>query len=454
MRKQFSFVLLLFLCGIGIIACQRYQNTTSTPVIPVTTSTATPFDVLLSSPTPVPSQIDFSDAIPLTPDFSLEGIIIDNKGYINPVTWEAQSFSIPYLERFSDISSRGISLIFDRENFFFSNSGKRLAFPCLEKTGNEIKLCILDASYLQTQDAENLAQYLKKTDFHLYSGWMSLQIRNISWSPDDKYLIVTIRWSDNVESPCFVEVNTAKVDCSANNLFRSGFTEAEQKVLQGAYAIAWSPVDKNKLVFPLRKNWSPFFDKDQDFPFFLPTGNYEDGLYLIDLSKKNIEDIWVAPINTRMDYEQLPLWSAKGERITFIYQEGGEKAPTEGSHHGGGGLLVLQNYVVASIDVTGENFTHLFDGKYVYSQIAGSMPPEFRGGQFQIRLGGYSPDEKYILFEVDAGKKDPVHSQNIGTDNYILGLFLYEIETREIYQVKDFELYDYDFENLMPNWGY
>jgi hypothetical protein len=454
--KYYFFFLVIALFAQG---CQEQPTLVATEV-PVPTMTRPSATTPGATPEATPT-LHKSNATPPTPEFSLTGKIIYNVRCITPDDWSECEVYIPLLEKLIDGAPSGTSYILDRANFFFSNNGQQLAFPCIEKTFGHFNVCILKTAYLKMPDKNNLSYYLKRI-FIKEGGTTSIdrQIRNISWSPDDRYLVVTFRWAESLwttdatESPCLVDVRENKADCGSSNRFLASFSEVDQQIIKGVYAFSWSPVEKEKLVFPLQKNWSPFYDSDQLFPSFMPTGDYKDGLYMMDLQTKTLTPVWLAPSATRMDYEQLPLWSAKGEKITFVLQEGGEKSADGASYYGGGGLLVLQNYVVVMINKDGSDYKRLFDGKDVYDQIGGLLPLDFQGG-IKIRVGAWSPDERYLLFEVDMSKYGVATSFNSGLDNqdYIMGLFLYDTETGFIYQIRQFEFYGYDYYPLMPDWG-
>lgn len=195
------------------------------------------------------------------------------------------------------------------DKFTWSNSGDELAFPCMLKDNVNLTVCIWESKFLTLENktlSQNPISYpLNPTEVNIYPESL---IRNISWSPNGETLIVTARW-DDIESPCFVDKSSKKVECGIRQDIWRGFSDNALLVLAGAFIVEWSPTDINQMAIPLRKNWLDVFEdgytifggEKQEYVTEASTGNYSDGIYLIDLQDKSFQPVWIATSDKRID---------------------------------------------------------------------------------------------------------------------------------------------------------
>lgn len=317
------------------------------------------------------------------------------------------------------------------EYFVGSNDGTYVAFPCLLQDDVNLTVCVWKSDFL-TLD-RSLTQPPKS--FRLFppvnASYPESLIQNISWAPNDKVIIATARWQ--AESPCLIYLETEKVECGVyGTLFGSDFSDDVRQVLAGAFVIEWSPTDINKMALPLSKNWLSVIEDGktivggEEHAYFvgLPTGDYQEGIYLIDIDRKTLHPIWLSPENTRVDSRHKLLWKPNGKQLTFTYMDS-EK-----------------NYVVASVDVEGVNFTPLFDSNDVMAQIMKSVPENFREGTLKIFLSSWSSDGRYLLFEVNLA----------AYQKYLMGGFIFDTQTKQFHKVLDFISTEYGNQSLRLDW--
>jgi hypothetical protein len=257
------------------------------------------------------------------------------------------------------------------------------------------------------------------------------EIKNISWSPDNKYLLVTGKGL-GITSPCIVEVETGSVDCRWSNAFiYRGVDNAVVKIIIGAHAISWSPKDENKLAIPLKKNWYPVSEGAQDSqapfditPWDVPTDDLKQGLYLVDITQNPAPDqmlqlLWETPFNTTMDSDQLPLWTSDGKQIAFVYLDPWftvERNPRYPN-------IPTANYAVGMIGEDGQNFQKLFDSTSMY--LSGVLPSDSSIPAINIHRWLYK--DRFILFTAQVYRSIE--------DKYKQSLFLYDTETKQFFQL-------------------
>jgi len=318
----------------------------------------------------------------------------------------------------------------------WSNDNKYLAYPAtLKPIRNslpkyaDIGVCILSAN----QDNAKCIRIYTNIYNHLSITQGSYaEIYNISWSPDSKYLLVTVKGL-GVTSPCLVEVDTNSVDCRWANIYGG----AIYKVLAGAHAISWSPKDENKLVIPLKTNWYPMSDgvkNGHDIsdipPWDLPTDNLEQGLYLVDIDSSLLSAyppaddrilrlLWKNPQNTTMNPGQLPVWTSDGDQIVFVYVDPWFNVEKSLRYS----MLPVANYVVGMIGKNGENFQKVFDSRIMY--LSGVLPSESSPPIIQIHRWLYQ--DRFLLFTAQI-----YHSVE---EKYKQSLFLYDTKTRQFFQL-------------------
>lgn len=267
------------------------------------------------------------------------------------------------------------------------------------------------------------------------------EIKNISWSPDNKYLVVTVKGFSTSEyiitSPCLVEVETSSVDCHwSKSLYYTDIYFS--RILTGAHAIAWSPQDENKLAIPLKTNWYPVGDgvKNGQAPFDItpwdiPTDDLKQGLYLVNITQHPTPDqmlklLWEAPLNTTMDPDQLPLWTSDGKEIAFVYMDpwfNVERNPRDPN-------IPAANYAVGIVGEDGQDFQKLFDSTSMY--LSGVLPADANIPAIKIRRWLY--DNRFILFSAQVYQSSE--------DNYKQSLFLYDTEAEQFFQVTSWNAID------------
>jgi len=384
--------------------------------------------------------------------FAPQGRIIYNEDFFGrkPIIvhledMSVDSISLPQSLQFSVIEISGTLSLFrpSVEYFVWSNDGIYVAFPCLLQDDVNLTVCVWNSDFLTLED-RSPAQYPKS--FRLFppanASYPEALIQNISWSPNDKVIIATARWQ--AESPCLVYLETEKVECGVHDtLFWDGFSDDVRQVLAGAFEIEWSPTDINKMALPLSKNWLSVIEDGKvivdgeihDYSVGLPTGDYQEGIYLIDIDKKTFHPIWLSPEHTRVDSRHRLLWKPNGEQLTFTYVDS-EK-----------------NYMVASVDVNGANFTSLFDSKDVMSQIKKSVPENFREGTLKIFLSSWSSDGRYLLFEVNLAAAQKTEDAPITVNtNYLMGGFIFDTQTKQFYKLLEFIPTEYGNQSLRFDW--
>ncbi len=425
--KQKLAVLLFIVINASATGCaSKIAPVTSVPTIdvssPAPAGTETPLAAAeTSTPIVVPSPAVSPTPFP-TLDFVPPGrIILTDKG-INLVYADGRHISslVMPLEPAPFPSASEVWAGY----FHWSHNGKYLAFSCGDKLdGTELNICILDNRYLNTNKTQNLFDYLKIIRLYRVAKIEGFSfgpfLGSISWSPDDRYVGGAV--FGDVESPCVIEVQTGNFDCSTSNMLRTGLSADDLNLLSRAHVISWSSQDINKLVF-------------------MDYGN--NNLSRLNLQTKNIEPIWSPPGTSEVDYEQNPVWSPDGKKITFVFTEPeGEKIH---------GHWKIQNYVVGRINEDGSSYERLIDGKEVYSQIYSMVPEDFRGGNVELHISSWSPDGRFLLFEVRMNKRGTDPAAYGSPDSSTWGTFYLDTQTGAVIP------FVVDFNNphgASANWG-
>jgi hypothetical protein len=384
--------------------------------------------------------------------FAPKGKIIYNEDFfgekpviINLVDMSKDSIFFPLSHQPSVVDMKGTLYLFrpSFEYFAWSNSGKSVAFPCLPEDDINLTVCVWSSDFIALKD-RHPSQYPKSFPLSptQIASYPEALIQNISWSPNDQFIIATARWQP--ESPCLIYLKSEKVECGPYGLFWDGFSEDARQVLAGAFVIEWSPTDSTKMALPLRKNWLSVTEdgktivggENHDYFVGLPTGDYPDGIYLVDLDSKILHPVWLSPENVEIDSRNKLLWNPNGKYLTFTY------------------VNFDENYTVASVGVNGKNFTSLFDGNDVISQIQGSIPENFRYGRLKIFLNSWSSNGRYLLFEINLARdqKAKQTKDSINAD-YLLGGFLYDTKNQQIYSLMEFLPTNYSNQRLRFDWA-
>jgi len=260
------------------------------------------------------------------------------------------------------------------------------------------------------------------------------EIENISWSSDNKYLLVTVKGFSTSEyiitSPCMIEIDTNSVDCRWAYLVDAKFTA--YKIVTGAHAISWSPKDENKLAIPLKTNWYPVSEGAENghapsnitrFPWYAPTDDLKQGLYLVDTDPLTIADVitllWESPPNTTIDPDQLPLWTSDGKQIAFVYLDPWFNVERNLRYPN----IPTANYAVGIIGEDGQNFQKLFDSTSMY--LSGVLPSD--AGIPAINIHRWLYQDRFILFTAQVYQSTE--------DKYKQSLFLYDTETTQFFQL-------------------
>ena len=457
--KRFFFSTLFALGFLILSACQQNgeQVNTVTPTEAITasptkTETITPSPTLANTktPTPVPIPIvDYSQTIPptLAPG-RLQGKVIFNRnynGYFHSDNDEQDATTILDLESLNKIyltSSQKLEDYFPQRgeykllsyswgsgiaintsyhpsfaNYVWSNDGSKVAFPCLTLT--DTRICTSNTTSLQQGSfiVDSIAEsFVIVPEIYVPTesgGYFDARagdgrVDSITWSPNDKNLLIVAysRIEEKIKTPCLINQATKEVKCGAENIFL-GFTHEEYQLLSLARNYSWSPVDETKLAFFLEYE----------------TEEFTPGIYLLDTKTKKVSLLKKRPQGFRFSLDQKIIWDKNGNMLTFTFHN-----ITQDSVFGTRYATTL-----ASIQTNGENFSKLLDSTDVYKQIAGNIPEEYRDNLPLIYVSSWLPDEKHLLLEIKW--RNPKNWQD-----YLLGIFLYDIETGQIIEVKSFEL--------------
>jgi hypothetical protein len=328
------------------------------------------------------------------------------------------------------------------DKFAWSNNGEELAFPCMPKDNIKLTICIWNKKFLTLENpSPSQTPVFYQLAPNIPTGYPSSLIWNMSWSPHDEKLIVTARWYDNLESPCLIDNINKKVECGVNNDFWKDFSEDILQVLTGAFVIEWSPTDVNKMAIPLRKNWLRIFEdgyvivsgEQGEYAVERGTGNYTDGIYIVDLQHKTFQPIWNATDDERIDIHNKILWSPNGQKIAFVYAEDVTfSAPT-----------YVANYVVGMVNTNGKNFTILFDSQELTEQMKKKLPENILLPS--IFLADWSSDGRYLLFEVNFKGENSYNS--------FIGAFVYDIKAGTFQPVIEFIAPRNNWLRLNPDWN-
>jgi hypothetical protein len=346
------------------------------------------------------------------------------------------------------------SLTLDR--FAWSHSGDYVAFPCLPKGSLYLTICVWDSAFitLENRTASQIPQSYP-LDPPQYSTYYGSSIESISWSPDDQTIIATSRVQVDDISPCLIYLASGQVECGPNSPFWEGFSNDDRQILSGAYQISWSPTDKDMLAISLRKNWLTVFDdgkmtkavfdgvnivgyEEVERYTNFPTGDYLEGLYLVDKNNKFLKNIWNAPDNLKIDIENKLLWTPNGRDLTFVCADIDTFDRVNRT----------ANFLVMNVGVHTNKEKVLFDGGEVMKEILEDLPESYRAGLPEIFLGTWSSEGRYLLFEIGL-LEDSNNPDADGWTDYLKGAFVYDTRTKSFYKVIDYIL---GRGRLNPDW--
>ena len=420
------------------------QSWTATPTLrmpPTWTSTPTPTPATLPPPTATFPVITLMTSQPLD-DIYLSGKVLTH--------YTVLDLSKYHFDTLFQIDPRK-----DLYEGAWSGDGDYLAIATyLRPLSQDVRFTDLGVCILRKQDInENVWKNFqgKAKCIRIYTSIKNprsitqgdyAEIENISWSPDNKYLLVTVKGLDTAQyiitSPCMIEIDTSSVDCRWAYLVDAKFTA--YKIVTGAHAISWSPKDENKLAIPLKTNWYPESEGAENghapsnisrFPWYAPTDDLKQGLYLVDTDPLvpwitdplTIADVitllWESPPNTTIDPDQLPLWTSDGKQIAFVYMDpwfNVERNPRYPN-------IPTANYSVGMIGEDGQNFQKLFDSTSMY--LSGVLPSDSSIPAIKIHRWLYQ--DRFILFTA--------HVYRSIEDKYKQSLFLYDTETKQFFQL-------------------
>lgn len=336
------------------------------------------------------------------------------------------------------------------ERFAWSHSGEYVAFPCLPKDSIYLTVCVWNSAYITLEDRTTLQvprSYPLTPPQPL--DYIGSVIRSVSWSPDDQMIMATARQQDYNVSPCLIELSTQKVECGINTVFWEGFSKDDLQILSGTFQISWSPIDKEMLAISLRKNWRNVFDDGkviiggeelERFTSF-PTGDYPEGIYLVDVRNKFLKNIWATTDNQRIDIDNKLLWMPNGKNLTFVSVDVSDFDPEK----------YTENYVVMNVEIHGNKEIELFDGKKIMKEIWGDLPESYRAGLPMISLGAWSSDGRYLLFEINL-QEDKNNTDADAWTNYLTGGFVYDTKIKSFYKLIDYLLAAFGGVKLNPDW--
>lgn len=426
--KRFFFSTLLASTFLILSACQQNaeQVSTATPIAefatsPTKTATITPSPTLSNTKTPtlVPIPIvDFSQAIPptLAPGI-LQGKIILNRDYSNFLVDNhsdedktailfLNNYSKEYFDELTGYYSyhwssgtgfQNANYSPTYENFVWSHDGKFLAFPVMERG---VQLFILNTEYLNKDIDEGL-QKITLSPYHTEQPYPHGTVYKITWSPDNQHVIIHMYSGYYANTTyCLVNIQTEEIQCDLFSWWP--FSSEEREFFSHAQSMAWSPFDENKTTFISNEN----------------TESHKAGLYILDIETSEIKLLQqILPTQKYLwkrfplpPYPTSPFWYDNGERIAFFPQKNS----------------------LASVDTNGQNYQLLFNNRILYQKIAGLVPEEFQKTLPNIYSPTLSPDGKYIIFEVHW------YADKQKSTDLLRGIFLFEIETKEIFLLQDF----------------
>ena len=431
---------------------------TQTEYFQLETSTATfvpfPYSTPFPTETPVPPMPTHSlpPITPATPN-PLEGIylrdeIIYYEGFVEDGSINLRDY---HFEHPFEIEARSYALSgwsVDRKY-----QAEKRTLPPIRNFSikyRDIGICISNVEQRERYLTENVEVYNKC--IRLYTNIYDhlsvthgnyAEIKNISWSPDNMYLLATVKGVNTsqyiITSPCLVEVETNSVDCHWANIFKPYFNpyyDDAYKVVTGAHAISWSPQNENKLAIPLKRNWCSITNGVKNgveyclspLPWDSSTDDLLQGLYITDLTPlvsalEHAENqiltlLWQVPPNTTIDPDQLPLWTSDGKRIAFVYVDpwfNVEKSTTA--------MRPIANYAVGLVEEENGNFIKLFDSSEMY--LSGVLPSD--SSLPIILIHRWIDQDRFLLFTAKINREE--------TGEYEHSLFLYDTETQLFFQL-------------------
>lgn len=267
------------------------------------------------------------------------------------------------------------------------------------------------------------------------------KINNISWSPDNKSLMVTIVSARGNYGPCLIDVETGSADCDwATSVF---FNSNMGTLLRGAHTIAWSPQDEHKFAIPLKKNWYPIVfgvkngqNSSAIMPWDISTGDLQDGLYILDTTQvpfrypDDDEDfltlLWSPTENTTINHEQFPLWTSDGKKIAFVYMDPWNNIESS-QYRPSRAEMPFANYVVGLVQENNGEFENLFDSQKMY--MSGVLPTDTSIPT--IFLHQWIHEDRFLLFTATVRNKSTGEREH--------ALFLFDLETKSYFQVTKWE---------------
>ena len=470
--KQKSLLLYIFIATLLVAGCQKYgsipqpaSTTTATqelawmPTLAMQTEFTqlqTPTATFVFFPTKTPSltpapPMPTAPLPPLTPatPLPLENIHLGDETiyYDGFIEGGAINLSDYRFEKPFEVEARSYELAgWSADKKYLAE--KRSLHPIRDIIYNHMDLgiCILNIEqrekYLEENTKNNvkcIRLYTNLYDHLSLTHGDYVEIKNISWSPDNKYLLVTVKGLNTAQyiitSPCLIEIETGSVDCRWSNVFMQYHYDA-YKIVSGAHAISWSPQDENKLAIPLKKNWYPIaegvengYDRLTILPWDLPTDDLKQGLYLVDITPSLLlayktddqvpTPLWEAPEGTTIDHEQLPLWTSDGKSIAFVYIDPWfniERSILSS-------VKPIANYALGIVEEDGRNFRKLFDSRSMY--LSGILPPD--SSLPIINIHRWVNQDRFLLFTAQ------INRGVVGKHEH--SLFLYDTETTDFFQL-------------------
>lgn len=433
-------------------SAQNSVQTTMTQSVILTAQSWTPTATPLMHPTYTPSPIPMSpiptatlpSIAPMTP-LPLKNIKLSNDVYYlgNELTINLSDY---HFDKPLEIdSNRYKSFVFYLGSW--SADGKHLALkaefqPIKNQMPKRTDLGICNSSADQGK-SKCIRIYTNIYNHSSVTQGNYAEIKNISWSPDNNYLLVTVKGINTeqyiITSPCLVEVDTSSVDCHWTNIFGGLAGNSAYKVVAGAHAISWSPQDENKLAIPLKTNWIPLSEGVESgsnpyapvTPWDIPTDSLKQGLYIVDINPllmntyppaddRILTLLWEAPQNTAIDPDQLPVWTSDGKQITFVYADPWFDVARNPIYP----YTPIANYVVGMIGDDGKNFQKLFDSREMY--LSGVVLPS--GSNLPaIFIHRWVYQDRLMLFTAQVYLS--------AEHKYEQSLFLFDTKTGQFFQV-------------------
>lgn len=305
----------------------------------------------------------------------------------------------------------------------WSPNKEYIAFDCSLVENEEYisRMCLFETRYLGRENAENYTIDITLSDNLESSG----NIDSVSWSPDAKMLAVFLR----DRGLCVITISAHAVDCGISNYILNGFSDNNIQTMLSAASLAWSPTDKNTIIF--------------SSPSSVTVGK----IFAADLNQNRITEL-EPPINLFALGDKIA-WSPGGKQIAFTYTD--SLGVSDNICQNDSCLYTTDGKPnLGIINIDGSGFEHILDGIDIFYRLPPSIAQyhfpihSFFPPYFQFSSPSWSPDGRYITIEVDVARGGGA----IGIGAVHSGMYIVDLETRYFYP-----LWDFTTSNSAPNWS-